>query len=75
MVAACTVTLLGLSPILRSLTKGVTEDSIWAIATWLFIANFLGFDYGSGIERKSAHQSSGTILLADRKQISRIILH
>lgn len=45
-------TLLGLSPILRSLTKGVTEDSIWAIATWLFIANFLGFDYGSGIERK-----------------------
>jgi phosphatidylinositol glycan class C protein len=44
--------LLGLSPILRSLTKGVTEDSIWAIATWLFIANFLGFDYGSGIERK-----------------------
>ncbi|KAA8907327.1 phosphatidylinositol:UDP-GlcNAc transferase PIG-C [Sphaerosporella brunnea] len=44
-------TLLGLSPILRSLTKGVTEDSIWAIATWLFIANFLSFDYGSGIER------------------------
>ncbi|KAI5810471.1 phosphatidylinositol N-acetylglucosaminyltransferase subunit C [Pyronema omphalodes] len=44
-------TLLGLSPILRSLTKGVTSDSIWAIATWLFIANFLSFDYGSGIER------------------------
>ncbi|KAF8544303.1 phosphatidylinositol N-acetylglucosaminyltransferase subunit C [Trichophaea hybrida] len=44
-------TLLGLSPILRSLTKGVTSDSIWAIATWLFIANFLGFDYGSGFER------------------------
>ena len=31
----------------------MTEDSIWAIATWLFIANFFGFDYGSGIERNS----------------------
>jgi len=44
-------TLLGLSPILRSLTKGVTSDSIWAIATWLFIANFLSFDYSSSVER------------------------
>ncbi|KAI5844721.1 phosphatidylinositol:UDP-GlcNAc transferase PIG-C [Tricharina praecox] len=44
-------TLLGLSPILRSLTKGVTSDSIWAIATWLFMANFLSFDYSSSVER------------------------
>lgn len=46
------VTLLGLSPILNSLASSISKDSIWAIATWLFISNFLGFDYGSGIERK-----------------------
>lgn len=47
-----TVTLLGLSPILRSLTTTISVDSIWAIATWLFLANCLGFDYGSGVEVK-----------------------
>ncbi|KAG0634923.1 phosphatidylinositol N-acetylglucosaminyltransferase subunit C [Tuber brumale] len=47
-----TVTLLGLSPILRSLTGSITDDSIWAIATWLFLANTLSFDYGSGVEVK-----------------------
>lgn len=41
-------TLLGLSPILRSLTTSITSDSIWAISTWLFIANCLSADYGSG---------------------------
>ncbi|KAL0633240.1 glycosylphosphatidylinositol anchor biosynthesis [Maublancomyces gigas] len=45
-------TLLGLSPILRSLTTTISVDSIWAIATWLFLANCLGFDYGSGVEVK-----------------------
>ncbi|KAG0123269.1 phosphatidylinositol N-acetylglucosaminyltransferase-domain-containing protein [Tuber indicum] len=45
-------TLLGLSPILRSLTGSITDDSIWAIATWLFLANTLSFDYGSGVEVK-----------------------
>ncbi|KAL7274101.1 glycosylphosphatidylinositol anchor biosynthesis [Rhizina undulata] len=45
-------TLLGLSPILRSLTTSISSDSIWAIATWLFLANCLSFDYGSGIEVK-----------------------
>ena len=65
-------TLLGLSPILRSLTKGVTSDSIWAIATWLFIANFLSFDYSSSVERNFPASFStnaaitGSVVLASR---------
>jgi phosphatidylinositol N-acetylglucosaminyltransferase subunit C len=39
--------LLGLSPILKSLTKSTSSDSIWALATWLLIINILFFDYGS----------------------------
>lgn len=34
------------------MTKSISEDSIWAIATWLFLLNLISFDYGSGIERK-----------------------
>ncbi|KAF8477327.1 phosphatidylinositol N-acetylglucosaminyltransferase-domain-containing protein [Kalaharituber pfeilii] len=45
-------TLLGLSPILRSLTESISSDSIWAISSWLFIANCLTFDYGSGVTVK-----------------------
>ena len=39
--------LLGLSPILKSLTKSTSSDSIWALATWLLIINIFFFDYGS----------------------------
>src|SRR5207248_4257979 len=39
-------TLLGLSPILKSLTKSTSSDSIWALATWLLIINIFFFDYG-----------------------------
>lgn len=39
-------TLLGLSPILKSLTRSTSSDSIWAIATWLLIINIFFFDYG-----------------------------
>ncbi|KAI5789682.1 phosphatidylinositol N-acetylglucosaminyltransferase subunit C [Peziza echinospora] len=42
-------TLLGLAPILRSLTKSISSDSIWAMASWLFVANCLSFDYGSDV--------------------------
>lgn len=42
--------LLGLSPILKSLTKSVTSDSIWAISTWLLMMNVAFFDYSSGPE-------------------------
>ncbi|KAL1611911.1 hypothetical protein SLS60_000133 [Paraconiothyrium brasiliense] len=40
--------LLGLSPILKSLTKSTTSDSIWALSTWLLFTNVAFFDYGSG---------------------------
>ncbi|XPS71170.1 D-stereospecific aminopeptidase [Ascochyta lentis] len=40
--------LLGLSPILKSLTKSTTSDSIWAISTWLLMMNVVFFDYSSG---------------------------
>lgn len=38
--------LLGLSPILKSLTKSTAPDSVWALATWLMIMNIVFFDYG-----------------------------
>jgi phosphatidylinositol glycan class C protein len=38
--------LLGLSPILKSLTKSTTSDSIWALSTWLLCMNVAFFDYG-----------------------------
>lgn len=38
-------TLLGLSPILKSLTRSTSSDSIWALATWLLIINIFFFDY------------------------------
>jgi len=40
--------LLGLSPILKSLTRSTTSDSIWAISTWLLVINVAFFDYGGG---------------------------
>jgi len=43
---------LGLSPILKSLTKSTSSDSIWAISAWLFIINVFFFDYGGGVGAK-----------------------
>ncbi|KAF2679439.1 phosphatidylinositol N-acetylglucosaminyltransferase [Lentithecium fluviatile CBS 122367] len=40
--------LLGLSPILKSLTRSTTSDSIWAFSTWLLCMNVAFFDYSSG---------------------------
>lgn len=40
--------LLGLSPILKSLTRSTTSDSIWALSTWLLCMNVAFFDYGGG---------------------------
>lgn len=47
--SACLIyfALLGLSPILKSLTQSTSSDSIWALATWLLIINIFLFDYGS----------------------------
>ena len=48
--------LLGLSPILRSLTKSTTSDSIWAMSTWLMFINVFFFDYGGGVGAKYGAQ-------------------
>ncbi|KAJ1929068.1 glycosylphosphatidylinositol anchor biosynthesis [Tieghemiomyces parasiticus] len=42
------LTLLGLSPILRTLTEDISSDSIWAMSVCLFVTNILFHDYGSG---------------------------
>lgn len=41
--------LLGLSPILKSLTKSTASDSIWAMSCWLMCINVFFFDYGGGV--------------------------
>jgi phosphatidylinositol glycan class C protein len=43
---------LGLSPILKSLTKSTTSDSIWAMSSWLMVINVFFFDYGGGVGAK-----------------------
>lgn len=53
-------TLLGLSPILKSLTKSTSSDSIWALATWLLIINIFFFDYGSVYEPQDRSKSAIT---------------
>lgn len=40
--------LLGLSPILKSLTLSTTSDSIWALSSWLLMMNVAFFDYSGG---------------------------
>lgn len=46
--------LLGLSPILKSLTQSTTSDSIWAMSCWLMCINVFFFDYGGGVGVKYA---------------------
>ena len=41
--------LLGLSPILKSLTMSTSSDSIWAMSCWLMCINIFFFDYGGGV--------------------------
>lgn len=41
--------LLGLSPILKSLTESTSKDSIWAMSCWLMAINIFFFDYGGGV--------------------------
>ncbi|KAK9455725.1 phosphatidylinositol N-acetylglucosaminyltransferase subunit C [Dipodascopsis uninucleata] len=38
-------TLLGLSPVLKSLTQSTSSDSIWALSCWLFLLNIFFHDY------------------------------
>ncbi|KAK9254088.1 phosphatidylinositol N-acetylglucosaminyltransferase subunit C [Lipomyces tetrasporus] len=41
-------TLLGLSPVLKSLTQSTSSDSIWALSFWLFLLNVFFHDYSIG---------------------------
>lgn len=44
--------LLGLSPILKSLTCSTTSDSIWALSSWLLLLNVVFFDYSASSESR-----------------------
>ena len=65
--------LLGLSPILKSLTKSTSSDSIWALSSWLMILNVFTFDYGAGPEVKfPASLSTNAALMASTVLASRL---
>jgi len=65
--------LLGLSPILKSLTKSTTSDSIWAMSSWLILINVAFFDYGGGVGAKfPASLSTNAALLASTVLASRL---
>lgn len=65
--------LLGLSPILKSLTKSTTSDSIWAISAWLMVINVFFFDYGGGVGAKfPASLSTNAALMASTVLASRM---
>ncbi|KAF2150120.1 phosphatidylinositol N-acetylglucosaminyltransferase, partial [Myriangium duriaei CBS 260.36] len=65
--------LLGLSPILKSLTKSTSPDSIWAMSSWLISINVFTFDYGAGVEAKfPAPLSTNAALMASTVLASRL---
>lgn len=65
--------LLGLSPILKSLTLSTSSDSIWALSTWLMSINVFTFDYGAGPEAKfPASLSTNAALMASTVLASRL---
>lgn len=65
--------LLGLSPILKSLTKSTSSDSIWAMSAWLMIINVFFFDYGSPVVAKfPASLSTNAALMASTVLASRL---
>ena len=67
------VALLGLSPILKSLTQSTTKDSIWAMASWLMCINVLFFDYSGGVGVKfPASLSTNAALMASTVLASRL---
>ncbi|KAF2727353.1 GPI2-domain-containing protein [Polyplosphaeria fusca] len=65
--------LLGLSPILKSLTRSTTPDSIWAISTWLLCMNVVFFDYGGDTgTHLPASISTNSALMASTVLASRL---
>ncbi|CZR64007.1 related to pig-c protein [Phialocephala subalpina] len=75
-------TLLGLSPILKSLTESTSADSIWAMSFMLFAINIFFFDYGTpavssssmkaGIKNIPASLSTNAALMASTVLASRL---
>ncbi|KAG5983145.1 hypothetical protein E4U55_000731 [Claviceps digitariae] len=66
-------TLLGLSPILKSLTRSTSSDSIWAISFWLLVINIFFFDYSGGVGAKfPASLSTNAALMASTVLASRL---
>lgn len=66
-------TLLGLSPILKSLTLSTSSDSIWAISFWLLAINIFFFDYSGGVGAKfPASLSTNAALMASTVLASRL---
>ena len=64
---------LGLSPILKSLTKSTSSDSIWALSSWLIVLNVFTFDYGAGPAAKfPASLSTNAALMASTVLASRL---
>lgn len=68
------IALLGLSPILKSLTESTTPDSIWAMSCWLMCINIFFFDYGGGVEvvQFPASLSTNAALMASTVLASRL---
>lgn len=54
-------TLLGLSPILKSLTMSTSPDSIWAMSFLLFTINIFFFDYSTPAPSSSIHSANNYI--------------
>ncbi|KAF9161635.1 hypothetical protein DFQ26_004363 [Actinomortierella ambigua] len=52
------LTLLGLTPILKTLTEKTSEDTIWALTVILFLANLAFHDYGSGNRKNIKYPGS-----------------
>ncbi|RYP73919.1 hypothetical protein DL771_003361 [Monosporascus sp. 5C6A] len=66
-------TLLGLSPILKSLTRSTSSDSIWAMSFWLLAINIFFFDYSGGVGVKfPASLSTNAALMASTVLASRL---
>lgn len=65
-------TLLGLSPILKSLTRSTSSDSIWAMSFWLLIINIFFYDYSSGPVKFPASLSTNAALMASTVLASRL---
>jgi phosphatidylinositol glycan class C protein len=67
------IALLGLSPILKSLTESTTSDSIWAMTTSLMGINIFFFDYSGGVGVKfPASLSTNAALMASTVLASRL---